>query len=192
MIADKMLLLNEDRGVTIPRCFVRLVSREQVTNGIEYYDTLAKICETADDYEDAWHDVLMNVIVRDDDGHRYCLIQDGDVWAVPHPDDVEFVIDADEISDRVLHDMFDDFIDETSEKITILGMHYQPSRVLKEIDYIAYRRCFADWLDDEIRCYTFVEINNKIYPGDTKIPDNVSEYFDDPESYDGHYEWRNI
>lgn len=47
------------------------------------------------------------------------------------------------------YDMYNEFIDETNEIVKIWNMEYLPSRVLEELDPIAYRCGFNDWLDSE-------------------------------------------
>jgi hypothetical protein len=42
---------------------------------------------------------------------------------------------------------YDDFIDESNPIVEIFGMQYNPSRVLKELDPIAYNCGLADYLD---------------------------------------------
>lgn len=44
------------------------------------------------------------------------------------------------------YQMYDDFIDE-SGPIVIMGLEFDPSRVLKEIDPTAYRVYFNDFMD---------------------------------------------
>lgn len=44
---------------------------------------------------------------------------------------------------------YNDYIDEVTGDIVILGMSYCASTVLKEIDPIAYDCCYSDWLDSE-------------------------------------------
>lgn len=44
---------------------------------------------------------------------------------------------------------FNDMIDETTPPVELLGIEYTPSRVLLEVDPIAYRTTFSDWLDGE-------------------------------------------
>lgn len=51
------------------------------------------------------------------------------------------------LADYELEQLYIDFIDETTPAITIWGMEYSASRVLQEIDPIAYRVGFNDWLD---------------------------------------------
>lgn len=40
---------------------------------------------------------------------------------------------------------FDDYLDETNEPATVAGQEFLPSRVLWEVDPIAYRCEFNDW-----------------------------------------------
>lgn len=44
---------------------------------------------------------------------------------------------------------YDDFLDETYGNIQIGCCTFSPSRVLSELDPIAYRCGFSDWLDSE-------------------------------------------
>jgi predicted TPR repeat methyltransferase len=54
------------------------------------------------------------------------------------------------IPEHELESMFDEYIDDTNDKIMVLGLEYYPSRVLKMVDSIAYRCGFGDWLDSMI------------------------------------------
>ena len=45
--------------------------------------------------------------------------------------------------------LYDDMLDECYEEIKIGSLTYLPSQVLKEVDPIAYRCGFIDWLDSE-------------------------------------------
>lgn len=53
------------------------------------------------------------------------------------------------IYDKELEDMFEDFLDEVTPVVEVLGMSYNPSQVLKHVDPIAYREEFSNWLDSE-------------------------------------------
>jgi hypothetical protein len=53
------------------------------------------------------------------------------------------------LADYELEQLYIDFIDETTPTITIWGMEYSASRVLQEIDPIAYRVGFSDWASNE-------------------------------------------
>lgn len=44
-------------------------------------------------------------------------------------------------------ELFDEYLDELQEPVTILGMTYALSKVLKECDPIAYRVTFNEWVD---------------------------------------------
>jgi hypothetical protein len=51
------------------------------------------------------------------------------------------------VSKDTLEEWFDDWLDQTSDSIKILGMYLDPSVVLKECDPIAYRTALADYAD---------------------------------------------
>lgn len=53
------------------------------------------------------------------------------------------------ISEDEAETLFDDYIDSIDSPVTILGMQYCASTVLKEVDPTAYNCCMADWLDSE-------------------------------------------
>lgn len=54
------------------------------------------------------------------------------------------------ISERESYERFDSFLDEVYETVTICGYDYDPSRALKEIDPVAYREEYNNWLDNEL------------------------------------------
>ena len=56
-----------------------------------------------------------------------------------------------EFSEYEIDEMFRDYLDELCECIEIFGYKYLPSRVLSEVDPIAYRENFNNWLDMELR-----------------------------------------
>jgi len=45
------------------------------------------------------------------------------------------------------YEMYEDFINESGDPIVILGLTYDPARVLKEVDPTAYRVYFNDYMD---------------------------------------------
>lgn len=45
-----------------------------------------------------------------------------------------------------VEDMFDDYLDEEGI-VTVAGMEFYPSVLLKRADSIAYRTAFLDWVD---------------------------------------------
>jgi hypothetical protein len=50
------------------------------------------------------------------------------------------------MTEQELHDSFDEVLDSAGE-VKVLGYTYQPSRVLKNTDPIAYRTALADYAD---------------------------------------------
>ena len=50
------------------------------------------------------------------------------------------------ITEQDLEDMFDDFIDEQGE-VTVFGIQFSPSRILKECDPICYRIGMSEYAD---------------------------------------------
>ena len=50
------------------------------------------------------------------------------------------------IDETEAYSQYDDYIDEMTGDVTILGMSYSASRVLKEMDPIAYSCGFSNWL----------------------------------------------
>ena len=74
--------------------------------------------------------------------------------------------------------LFNEFLDE-SESITILGMSYSISTVLKEVDPTAYRCCLNDFIDGMINDTLTDEINGEHYDlGD------VTQLLNDDENED--------
>lgn len=53
-----------------------------------------------------------------------------------------------------LDEIYDDYriyIDEVSEPIELMGMTYSASAVLEDVDPVAYRCGFNDWIDAEVQ-----------------------------------------
>lgn len=48
-----------------------------------------------------------------------------------------------------LLDLFDDHLNEIFGSVSVAGLGYATSRVLKEVDITAYRTAFNDWSDSE-------------------------------------------
>lgn len=48
-----------------------------------------------------------------------------------------------------IEECFDEFIDETNQTVTIMGIDFDPSRILKELDPTAYRCGLAGFEDSE-------------------------------------------
>lgn len=56
---------------------------------------------------------------------------------------------GEEISDGRAHEIFDEYLDEVLGEISVGTLTYTASRVLKEVDPIAYRCEFSDWSADK-------------------------------------------
>lgn len=50
--------------------------------------------------------------------------------------------------ERDIMEEYEDFIDEVEEDVTILGMQFLPSRILREVDPIAYREGLLDYINN--------------------------------------------
>ena len=53
------------------------------------------------------------------------------------------------VSEREIHDAYDQFLNEINPKVKINGLEYDPADVFKRVDPTAYRCGFNDWLDGE-------------------------------------------
>lgn len=51
------------------------------------------------------------------------------------------------LSDEWATDQFDEMLDETHEPVTLMGLEWAPSEILREMDPTAYRCEFNDWTD---------------------------------------------
>jgi len=58
---------------------------------------------------------------------------------------------APELDEREAADMFEEFVNEMCPTVSIMGYHYDPARVLKEVDPTAYRQEFLNWVDSQER-----------------------------------------
>jgi hypothetical protein len=81
-----LLLLSDARGIYIPRDFTLHVGRDYVS-GIsdEDWEILAAGPDGPDHehYWDTWEHVLNNAEVTSDEGVKYFLNQEGDLWLIP-------------------------------------------------------------------------------------------------------------
>jgi hypothetical protein len=82
---DTMLWLNDSRGQYIPRDFANsFKDRAKNVTGVstENWKTL----EAGPDHEwywEAWDEVLQDAVVTDDNGVKFTLYQEGDLWLIP-------------------------------------------------------------------------------------------------------------
>lgn len=65
--------------------------------------------------------------------------------------------------DQELSDRYDDMLDECYPDIEIGSLRYSPSHVLKNVDEIAYRCGYNDWLDSEVTDNIIVYFDNKYF-----------------------------
>ena len=81
-LSDAILLFSDNRGRYIPQAFANFIDRSYVT-GVDDadWDTL-EAGPDGEAYWDAWDEVLNNAVLTFH-GMRYCLWQDGDLWATP-------------------------------------------------------------------------------------------------------------
>lgn len=59
-----------------------------------------------------------------------------------------------------LEEMFNEFLDETHEEVTIAGITIAPCVILKRVDPIAHRVIKWDWIDAEIQAGNIIEKDN--------------------------------
>jgi len=72
-----------------------------------------------------------------------------------------------QITDRELHEIYDEMIDDISGEIKIGNLSYSASDTLKAVDPIAYRVGFDDWLDAEISDGRYhMDDQGNVYLGD--------------------------
>lgn len=56
---------------------------------------------------------------------------------------------APELDEQEADDLFEEFINEMWPTVEVCGYHMDPARVLKEVDPIAYRQEFLNWMDSQ-------------------------------------------
>ena len=71
-----------------------------------------------------------------------------------------------ELDERDLYERYDSFLDECLGMVEIGGLEYNQSLALKNVDPIAYRCGFNDWLDSELSDDRIILVNNKYYEGE--------------------------
>lgn len=67
------------------------------------------------------------------------------------------------LGDYELEKSYDEFLDEVYPDCGVAGLSYSTSNVFKEIDPIAYRVYFSNWLDSEIEDGRLVEHDGEYY-----------------------------
>lgn len=82
---DTVLWADSNRGVYIPKHFAEsFIDRAKAVSGVS--DDEWKILEAGPDtpwHWETWDNVLNNATVTDENGVKYRLYQDGDLWLIP-------------------------------------------------------------------------------------------------------------
>lgn len=64
---------------------------------------------------------------------------------------------GEEFSDDTLEDIFEDHLNDTYGTVYVCGMEMRPGSLLREVDSIAFRESFNDWIDSEVQAGTYAE-----------------------------------
>ena len=83
MKAEPLLLLNDARGIYIPRDFTIHVARSHVANVSDEDWAILEAGPDHEHYWEAWEIVTNNAVVTAESGTSYTLHQDGDLWLIP-------------------------------------------------------------------------------------------------------------
>jgi hypothetical protein len=76
-----LLLINDNQGIFIPQTFAEKYGDNWFLVNSDALD-IVKEGPNHPQYWDAWSDVLDDAYLRDNDGNRWKLWQDGDLWMV--------------------------------------------------------------------------------------------------------------
>jgi hypothetical protein len=81
---DMVLWLSDTRGVYIPRDFAKCFSdRDKAVAGVSAEQWAILEDPDHDAYWDVWTEVCDRAVVTDNEGIKFRLHQDGDLWLVP-------------------------------------------------------------------------------------------------------------
>lgn len=81
MSDTQTLLVDEARGIYVPQSFAESYQAHEWGIG-EEDESILMAGPDAEDYWDTWDDVIKQAIYEDDDGMKWTLYQDGDLWAI--------------------------------------------------------------------------------------------------------------
>ena len=73
------------------------------------------------------------------------------------------------LTDRDLHEQYDEMLSEIYGEVEICGLKYDAARALKEIDPIAYRCGFNDWLDSQCQDGQLFEHNDEYFTEEQEV-----------------------
>ena len=84
------------------------------------------------------------------------------------------------ISERMAEEMYDEMLDDCEGPVELCGMTYSASQVLREVDPVAYRCGFNDYVDSLTHDDIFVEglTEDEMEPEDDGQPDEAQEWAD--------------
>ena len=88
------------------------------------------------------------------------------------------------ITERMAEEMYDEMLDDCEGTVTLCGMTYSASHVLREVDPTAYRCGFNDYVDSLTHDDIFVEglTDSEMESEDDGQPDEAQEWADfDPD-----------
>jgi hypothetical protein len=88
------------------------------------------------------------------------------------------------LTESDLHSKFDDSIDEETQSVVIAGVEFIASKILNEMDPIAYNEAFSNWMDQS---GDYVEIDGSYYLKD-EAEDFLEELRDELEESIGEAE----
>lgn len=76
---------------------------------------------------------------------------------VDHIDEINEFDQFEVLTEQEATELYDDMLDDCNEVVQVCGMSYNPSRVLKEVDPIAYNCGFSDFCDSLLDNHQLVE-----------------------------------
>ncbi len=71
-----------------------------------------------------------------------------------------------EITEEELMDRYENMLNEVYEPVSICGYSYEQGSALKELDPIAFRQGFLDYIDVEVKDGALIEKDDKYYDSD--------------------------
>jgi len=152
----RRILISESAGIYIPRNFYEHFDFGSWGLNISEFKDLSS--PDNENYWEAWQDLLDTAEHTDEQGMIWRLEQDGDLWAI----NTEF-LGFEAISDSELEERYDDYLDECYGEVSIAGLTYQTSHVLRQVDEVAYRCGFNDWISAEIDDGMLKETNGQYW-----------------------------
>lgn len=98
--------------------------------------------------------------------------------------DLKIDIDQFDRSEYASEDLYDVWLDEMDGLVSVAGLQYQASDILKQVDPIAYRTGFNDYVDT-LRDEDFQEYCDMVENRD-ELDESIEDLNDQIENLDGH------